>query len=131
MITTATLPATDLTGQTLGRYRLLERVDASGTSQLYKGYQAALDRYVAVKVLPDYRPDEHGSWESIQRQARAVAALRHPHIVQVYDFDAIEDVYYLAMEWIEGTTLKALLADKARQDARFTLPEIREIVSAL
>ena len=95
-----------LEGQALGKYQILQPLGQGGMARVYKAYHPQLDRYVAVKVL---RPDlvgEEGFLDRFQREARAVAALRHPNVVQVFDFDAQDDIYYMVMELLEGDNLK-------------------------
>jgi len=100
-----------LEGQTLGKYRVLEQLGRGGMAQVYRGYHPQLDRYVAIKVLrPDVAEDEEFI-ARFGREARAVAALRHPNIVQVFDFDVQDDVPFMVMELLEGDTLKTRLAD--------------------
>ena len=93
-----------LEGQTLGKYRVLEQLGRGGMAQVYRGYHPQLDRYVAIKVL---RPDVAEEEEFIARfarEARAVAALRHANIVQVFDFDVQGDTPFMVMELLEGDT---------------------------
>ncbi len=98
-----------LEGQNLGKYRILEPLGRGGMAQVYKAYHPQLDRYVAIKVLRSDLVEEAEFLARFRREARAVAALRHPHIVQIYDFDAQDDLYYMVMELLEGDTLKAYL----------------------
>lgn len=98
-----------LEGQTLGKYRILEPLGRGGMAQVYKAYHPQLDRYVAIKVLRSDLVEEVEFLSRFQREARAVAALRHPHIVQIYDFDVQDDLYYMVMELLEGNTLKAYI----------------------
>jgi serine/threonine protein kinase len=98
-----------LEGQNLGKYRILEPLGRGGMAQVYKAYHPQLDRYVAIKVLRSDLVEEVEFLARFRREARAVAALRHPHIVQIYDFDAQDDLYYMVMELLEGDTLKAYL----------------------
>ncbi len=99
----------DLTGKTLGKYRLVERLGRGGMAEVYKAYQPSLDRYVAVKLMHAYLAEDEGFVGRFQREAKAIASLRHPHIVEVYDFDVESDVYYMVQEYIEGGTLKVRL----------------------
>ena len=95
-----------LEGQTLGKYQILQPLGQGGMARVYKAYHPQLDRYVAIKVL---RPDLVGEEEFLnrfRREAQAVAALRHHNIVQVFDFDAQDETYYMVMELLEGDTLK-------------------------
>src|SRR5438270_5199342 len=121
----------DLTGKTLGRYRVLERIGRGGMAEVYKGYQASLDRYVAIKVLHSFLLEEEGSRERFQREARAVAALRHPNIVQVFDYDAEGDVYFMVMEFIDGPNLKTVLHEQAKQGNRLGLQRVDEIMAGI
>jgi serine/threonine protein kinase len=98
-----------LEGQNLGKYRLLEPLGRGGMAQVYKAYHPQLDRYVAIKILRSDLVEEVEFLARFRREARAVAALRHPNIVQIYDFDAQDDLYYMVMELLEGDTLKAYL----------------------
>lgn len=98
---------TSLVGQTLGKYRIVEPLGRGGMAQVYKAYHPSLDRYAAVKVLRSDLVEEAEFLARFQREARAVAALRHPNIVQVFDFDVHDDLYYMVMELLEGNTLKA------------------------
>jgi serine/threonine protein kinase len=100
---------TSLEGQTLGKYRVLEPLGRGGMAQVYRAYHAQLERYVAIKVLRSDLVEEEEFLTRFRREARAVAALRHPNIVQVYDFDVQDDLYYMVMELLEGDTLRAYL----------------------
>ncbi|HOT91301.1 MAG TPA: protein kinase [Anaerolineae bacterium] len=100
-----------LIGKTLGKYQVLEHIGHGGMSEVYKGQHVQLDRMVAVKVLHPFLADEEGFVTRFKREASIVAKLRHPNIMQVYDFDYNEalDVYYMVMEYIDGPTLKTRL----------------------
>ena len=97
----------DLVGKTVGQYQIKAEVGRGGMATVYRGYQASLNRAVAVKVLavelardPDFR-------QRFQREAHAVAQLAHPHILAVYDFgeDPATGVVYLVTQFVEGGTL--------------------------
>ena len=98
-----------LEGQSLGKYRILESLGRGGMAQVYKAYHPQLDRYVAVKILRSDLVEEEEFLARFRREARAIAALRHPNIVQIFDFDVQNDLYYMVMELLEGDTLKAYL----------------------
>ncbi len=102
-----------LLGKTLGKYQVLEHVGHGGMAEVYKGQHVQLDRMVAVKVLHPFLADEEGFVVRFQREARIVATLRHPNIVQVFDFDYNDElnIYYMVMEFIDGPTLKTVLTD--------------------
>jgi serine/threonine protein kinase/Tfp pilus assembly protein PilF len=99
----------DLSGTTLGKYQVIERLGRGGMAEVYRAYQPSMDRYVAVKVMHAYLADDKDFTERFKREAKSVGALRHPNIVQVIDFDMADDVYYMVMEFIPGDTLKAML----------------------
>ena len=101
------MAAKNLEGQNLGKYRILEPLGRGGMAQVYKAYHPQLDRYVAIKVMRSDLMEEAEFLARFRREARAVAALRHPHIVQIFDFDVEDDIYYMVMELLEGNTLKA------------------------
>jgi serine/threonine protein kinase len=109
------IPAS-LEGQTLGKYRVLEPLGRGGMARVYRAYHPQLDRYVAIKVLRSDLVDDEDFLARFRREAQAVAALRHPNIVQVYDFDVEQGVSYMVMELLEGDTLKARLNDYRVRD---------------
>jgi hypothetical protein len=76
---------------------------------VYRAYQPALDRYVAVKVLPAYYVHEPGFAERFTREARAVAKLTHPHVLPIYDFGQVDGLSYIVMQYVEAGTLKEML----------------------
>ncbi len=92
----------------LGKYEIIERIGRGGMAEVYRGYHAALDRYVAIKLLHAFLADDPEFKDRFEKEARNVAKLRHPNIVQVYDFEYDEegDSYYMVMEFINGPTLK-------------------------
>jgi serine/threonine protein kinase len=105
------MTSSSLQGTMLGRYRVLEPLGRGGMARVYRGYHPELDRYVAIKVLSPELVEEP-FLARFQREARAVAALRHPNIVQVHDFDVRDGLYYMVMELLEGDTLQARLNDQ-------------------
>lgn len=96
-------------GESVGPYRIIEQLGQGGMATVYKAYHAALDRYVAIKVMHPAFKEDPGFLERFRREARIVAKLDHPHIVPVYDFSEHEGTPYLVMRYIEGKTLKARL----------------------
>ncbi len=118
-----------LEGKCLGKYRILEPLGRGGMAQVYKAYHPQLDRYVAVKVLRSDLVEDAEFLARFRREARAVAALRHPHIIQIYDFDAEDDLYYMVMELLEGDTLKANLNSLRARGERLPRGEVVRIFS--
>lgn len=122
----------DLTGKTLSRYRLVERIGRGGMATVYKAYQPALERYVAVKVMHEQLAVEDPQFfKRFQREAKAVAALRHPHIVQVFDFGVEDDVPYMVMEYLEGVTLKDELQALTGRGETMPLEDVGRIFQAV
>ncbi len=121
----------DLIGQTLGKYRIVARLGQGGMAEVYKAYQPGLDRYVAVKALHSHLAGDPDFIGRFEREARAVANLRHPNIVQIFDFDSQEQMYYMAMELVNGPTLKTELQTRVKQDNLFALKETTRIMTAL
>jgi serine/threonine protein kinase len=117
-----------LQGQRLGRYLVLESLGRGGMARVYRAYHPQLDRYVAIKVLHSDLVEDAGFLSRFRREAQALAALRHPHIVQVYDFDVQDGIYYMVMELLEGDTLKTRLHDYRSRGAKMPLGEVARIV---
>jgi serine/threonine protein kinase len=117
-----------LEGQTLGKYRVLDPLGRGGMARVYRAYHPHLDRYVAIKVLRADLVEDSAFLARFQREARAVAALRHPNIVQVHDCDLQDDVYYMVMELLEGDTLKARLNDYRAHNEQMPLGEMVRVL---
>ncbi|MDR2904168.1 MAG: protein kinase, partial [Clostridiales bacterium] len=95
------------------RYEIIEKIGSGGMSIVYRAKDTKLDRFVTFKVLRhEHITDEEFS-ERFKIEARAVARLSHPNIVNVYDVGNEDDVNYIIMEYIEGLTLKELITKKA------------------
>ncbi|HUM71639.1 MAG TPA: protein kinase, partial [Chloroflexota bacterium] len=103
------MAASSLAGQTLGKYRVLEPLGSGGMARVYRGYHPQLDRFVAIKVLRSDLVEDETFLGRFRREAQAVANLRHPHIIQVFDFDTQDDIPYMVMELLDGDTLHARL----------------------
>ncbi|HPV08044.1 MAG TPA: protein kinase, partial [Aggregatilineales bacterium] len=105
--------AEELAGKTLSKYELRERIGRGGMAEVYRAYHAALDRFVAIKILHPFLGEDPEFKERFEREARSVAQLRHPNIVQVYDFDfdPERELYYMVMEYVEGPTLRTRLME--------------------
>jgi len=122
-----------LEGRTLsGKYRLLSRVGEGAMGTVYLAEHTALRKKVAVKVLhPDLGMDD----ELIKRfQLEGIAAgkFTHPNAIQIFDFDRGDgDVFYLAMEYVEGKSLKSLIQEKGVIPAAEAIPLVRQVLSAL
>ncbi len=118
-------------GKTIGRYRIVEHLGRGGMAEVYKAHQASLDRYVAIKLMHTFLADEQEFLARFEREAKVVATLRHPNIVQVYDFDVDQGVYYMVMEFINGDTLKARLQALEARGEWVSLDDAVRIVLAV
>jgi len=110
----AALSASDASqdGRVLGqRYRLLEQLGAGAMGTVYRAEDLKLGRTVAVKLLPERSATDQAAVARFQREARALAQLSHPNIVQAHDADEEEGRPYLVMELVAGQTLAAVLAE--------------------
>ncbi len=121
----------------LGKYQLFERLGRGGMAEVYRAHHISLDRYVAIKVLHAFLADDPEFKERFEKEARNIARLKHPNIVQVYDFenDTENESYYMVMELVEGPTLKDVLTRLSERGQVMPLPEairiIREAAGAL
>lgn len=95
-----------LIGHTLGAYRLIDRLGQGGMATVYKAYEAALDRYVAIKVLPQILAADPTFTQRFRREAKAIAQLDHPNIVPIFSYGEENGITYIAMQFIRGGTLK-------------------------
>jgi serine/threonine-protein kinase len=135
--TTETAGSTAVAIKYLGKYEIIDRLGRGGMAEVYRGYQASLERYVAIKLLHPFLADDPEFKDRFEREARNVARLRHPNIVQVYDFeyDTNNESYYMVMELIDGQTLKDYLGDLHSKGERLSMREIiritRGAISAL
>ncbi len=117
-----------LTGQNLGKYRVLEPLGSGGMARVYRGYHPQLDRFVAIKVLRSDLVEDELFLTRFRREAQSVAALRHPNIVQVFDFDVADDNYFMVMELLDGDTLHTRLNDYRVRDEQMPPGEIVRIL---
>ncbi|NLS79789.1 MAG: protein kinase [Chloroflexi bacterium] len=109
-----TRDANDLVGKTLGQYKIIGVIGKGGMSTVYKAVQPSLERYIALKVLmPHFAEAEFVA--RFKREALAAARLSHPNVVHVYDAGEADGYYYIAMEYIEGGTLKDRLDERGHE----------------
>src|SRR5206468_11226207 len=96
-------------GQTLSHYRILHKLGAGGMGVVYLAEDTSLKRKVALKILQQSLAAKSKHLERFQREAEAVAALNHPHIVTIYSVEEAEGTHFLTMELVDGETLDGLL----------------------
>ena len=100
-------------------------------AEVYKAYQPGLDRYVAIKSLHSHLVEDSDFISRFEREAHAIGRLRHSNIVQALDFDREGEMYFMAMEFIDGPTLKDELEARQTAGKPYSLKEIARIFSAL
>ncbi|MBN1668923.1 MAG: protein kinase [Anaerolineales bacterium] len=115
----------------IGQYEVGEPIARGGMSELYKGRHTRLDREVAIKILPASLAKETDFRERFEREARAIASLKHNHIVQVFDFGDIEGTYYMVMEYIAGDDLSHLIQQHGAMPYQQVALILEQIGSAL
>ena len=115
-------------GENIGPYRILEQLGRGGMATVFKAYHAALDRYVAIKLLHPHFASDTDFVDQFKREAKNLATLRHPNIVQVYDFDIVDNMPYMIMEFIDGPTLKNVIDETGRRHVRVSLSKSVRII---
>ena len=110
-------------GREIGPYRIIERLGAGGMSEVYLAEDTRLRRLVALKLLPSYFAADDARLRLFQSEARAASALNHPNILTIYEVGESDGVYFIATEFIDGSTIRELIKNR-----ELTLADIFDIV---
>jgi len=116
----------DKIGQEIGPYTIVKRLGGGGMGEVYLAQDARLNRLVALKILPAYFASDDARLRRFQREAKAVSALNHPNILTIHEVGEAEGTRYIATEFIEGATIRQLLAKQ-----ELSLDEILEIAEQI
>ncbi|MCB0326905.1 MAG: protein kinase [Bdellovibrionales bacterium] len=113
------------------RYELIKEIGRGGMGVVYLAKDLKLDRELALKVLPSTKHKDKRTIETFLREAKAAASLNHPNIVTVHDSGVQDGSYFIAMERIDGKTIKTILKKRGRFSPTVTLELLRQLLSAL
>jgi len=114
-----------------GRYQILRKLGAGGMANVYLAEDQELGRRVAIKILNDRHANDEQFVERFRREAKNAAALSHPNIVSIYDRGEAEGTYYIAMEYLDGRSLKELILSRGDPPIAVVVEYTRQILDAL
>src|SRR5947207_7977772 len=114
-----------------GRYTVVRKLGAGGMANVYLAEDQELGRRVAIKILNERHANDEQFVERFRREAKNAAALSHPNIVSIYDRGEAEGTYYIAMEYLDGRSLKELILSRGSAPIAVAAAHTRHILSAL
>src|ERR671924_1134308 len=114
-----------------GRYRIVRKLGSGGMADVYLAEDEELGRRVAIKILNERHANDEQFVERFRREAKNAAGLSHPNIVSIYDRGEAEGTYYIAMEYLEGRTLKELIVTKGPTPIPVAIDYTRQMLGAL
>ncbi len=115
----------------LGHYKIIERIGRGGMGDVYKGYEEALDRFVAVKVLPAEMGQQADFIQRFHTEAAAIAKLDHPNVIRIYYTGEDQGRHFFAMQYVEGQPLSELLARRKKLSPGEMLPIVEQCLAGL
>lgn len=116
--------------QKIGKYKVLREIGKGGMGIVYKGFDTATQKNVAIKVLPATMVD-HSTVERFHREVQAMSKLRHPNLVELYDYGMTKGQHYFAMEFIDGESLKTFMKHKGLLSVKEAIAIIYQVLQAL
>ena len=114
-----------------GRYQIVRKLGAGGMANVYLAEDQELGRRVAIKILDDRHAGDEQFVERFRREAKNAAGLSHPNVVSIYDRGEAEGTYYIAMEYLDGRSLKELILSRGPAPPRIAIEYARQILAAL
>src|SRR5712691_10079041 len=114
-----------------GRYNVVRKLGAGGMANVYLAEDQELGRRVAIKILNERHANDDQFVERFRREAKNAAGLTHPSIVSIYDRGEAEGTYYIAMEYLEGRSLKELIVSRGPAPVHVAIEYARQILQAL
>src|SRR5207247_2135807 len=114
-----------------GRYRIMRKLGSGGMANVYLAEDQELGRRVAIKILNDRHANDDQFVERFRREAKNAAGLSHPNIVSIYDRGEAEGTYYIAMEYLDGRSLKELIVSRGPAPIPIAIDYARQILTAV
>src|SRR5947207_1854419 len=114
-----------------GRYRIVRKLGTGGMADVYLAEDQELGRRVAIKILNDRHAADDSFIERFRREAKNAAGLSHPNIVSIYDRGTAEGTYYIAMEFLDGRSLKEMIVGRGPAPVKTAIDYERQILAAI